>query len=50
MFGLSSAKIYGIDPAAKLKALPEDALTKLKESYKAAGGAPSNTQYGWVRA
>lgn len=49
IFGLSSAKIYGIDPAAKLKALPHDALTKLKQAYKSAGGAPSNTQYGWVR-
>src|SRR5687767_10028772 len=49
IFGLSSAKIYGIDPAAKLNALPQDALTKLKEAYKQAGATPSNTQYGWVR-
>jgi hypothetical protein len=50
IFGLSGARIYGIDPEAKLRALPHDALTKLKESYRAAGGMRSNTQYGWVRA
>jgi len=49
IFGLNAAKIYGVDPEAKLRALPHDALTKLKQSYKAAGGLPSNTQYGWVR-
>jgi hypothetical protein len=48
IFGLSGAKIYGIDPDAKLRALPHDALSKLKQAYKAAGGLPSNTQYGWV--
>jgi uncharacterized protein len=50
IFGLNGARIYGIDPEAKLRALPHDALTKLKESYRAAGGMRSNTQYGWVRA
>ncbi|HEY0160882.1 MAG TPA: amidohydrolase family protein [Thermoanaerobaculia bacterium] len=50
IFGLNGARIYGIDPEAKLRALPHDALTKLKESYQAAGGMRSNTQYGWVRA
>lgn len=49
IFGLSAAKIYRIDPAAKLRALPDDALTKLRATYKAAGGLPSNTQYGWVK-
>ena len=48
IFGLSAAKIYGIDPEAKLRALPNDALTKLKAAYRAAGATPSNTQYGWV--
>jgi len=49
IFGLNGARIYGVDPEAKLRALPNDALTKLKQAYKAAGGLPSNTQYGWVR-
>ena len=48
IFGLTAAKIYGIDPEAKLRALPGDALTKLKAAYRSAGGAPSNTQYGWI--
>jgi predicted TIM-barrel fold metal-dependent hydrolase len=48
IFGLNAARIYGVDPQAKLKALPHDALTQLKRSYRAAGGLPSNTQYGWV--
>ena len=48
IFGLSSAKIYGIDPQAKLRALPDDALTKLKRAYQNSGGMASNTQYGWV--
>jgi uncharacterized protein len=50
IFGLNGARIYGIDPEAKLRALPHDALTKLRETYQAAGGMRSNTQYGWVRA
>jgi predicted TIM-barrel fold metal-dependent hydrolase len=48
IFGLSSARIYGIDPQAKLRALPDDALTKLKRAYQNSGGLASNTQYGWV--
>ena len=48
VFGLSAARIYGVDPAERLRALPHDALTKLKAAYKSAGGMPSNTQYGWV--
>ena len=48
VFGLNAARIYGVDPEAKLRALPNDALTKLKAAYKAAGGLPSNTQYGWI--
>jgi hypothetical protein len=48
VFGLSGARVYGIDAEARLRALPGDALTKLKTAYKNAGGMPSNTQYGWV--
>lgn len=48
IFGLNAAPLYRIDPQAKLRALPDDALTKLKTAYRAAGGAPSNTQYGWI--
>jgi predicted TIM-barrel fold metal-dependent hydrolase len=48
IFGLNGARIYGIDPEERLRALPSDALTQLKARYEAAGGMRSNTQYGWV--
>jgi hypothetical protein len=48
ILGLNAARVYGIDVRARLEAIPADAVTKLKEKYRAAGGAPSNTQYGWV--
>jgi predicted TIM-barrel fold metal-dependent hydrolase len=51
IFGLNSARVYGIDPDEKLNPMPADYLQKLRKMYKASGMAePSNTQYGWVRA
>ncbi|NNE65071.1 MAG: amidohydrolase family protein [Pyrinomonadaceae bacterium] len=50
ILGLNSAKVYGIDVKAKLKAIPKDYVTRLKKEYEASGGRPSNTRYGWVRA
>lgn len=50
IFGLNAAKLYGIDPKAKRKGMPADALDKLKASYRAAGGERENAAYGWVRA
>lgn len=49
IFGLNSAKVYGIDVKAKMNAIPGDYVTKLKAKYRAAGAEPSNTQYGWIR-
>ena len=49
IFGLNGARLYNVDPAARLRALPGDALEKLKKTYRAVGAVPSNTQYGWVR-
>ena len=49
IFGLNSAKVYGIDVKAKLNAMPADYVTKLKAKYRADGARPSNTQYGWVK-
>ena len=49
VFGLNSAKVYGIDVKAKMNAIPADYVTKLKAKYRAEGARPSNTQYGWVR-
>jgi len=48
IFGINSARVYGIDPAAKMKAIPGDYVTKLKNEYRASGGKRSNRQYGWV--
>jgi uncharacterized protein len=48
IFGLNAARVYGIDPAERREALPHDAVTKLKERYRAEGARPSLTQYGWV--
>jgi predicted TIM-barrel fold metal-dependent hydrolase len=50
IFGLNSAKVYGIDVKAKMNAIPSDYVTKLKAKYRAEGPQPSNTQYGWIRA
>ena len=50
IFGLNAAKLYGIDPKAKRKGMPADALDKLKVAYSEAGGQRDNAAYGWVRA
>ena len=51
IFGLNAARVYGVDPQAKRNPLPGDYLEKLRKMYKQSGlSAPSNTQYGWVRA
>lgn len=50
IFGLNAAKIYGVDVAAQRKALPADALQRLKTVYNDQGGQRENAAYGWVRA
>src|SRR5260370_2748070 len=51
IFGLNAARVYGIDPGAKRKPMPGDYVETLRKPYKqSALTAPSNTQYGWVRA
>lgn len=50
IFGLNAARIYGVDVDAKRKAMPGDALTRLKQAYLDAGGRRENAAYGWVRA
>ena len=49
IFGLNSAKVYGIDVKQKMNAIPADYVTKLKAKYSAGGASLSNTQYGWIR-
>jgi predicted TIM-barrel fold metal-dependent hydrolase len=48
IFGLNAAGLYDIDIEAVRKAIPNDALTKMKVAYQEAGPEPSNTAYGWV--
>ena len=50
IFGLNAAKLYKVDVKAKRKALPADALEKMKMTYLDGGGQRSNAVYGWVRA
>jgi predicted TIM-barrel fold metal-dependent hydrolase len=47
IFGLNSARLFGVDPKAKRQAIKADRLTRLREEYQH-DPAPSNTQYGWV--
>jgi predicted TIM-barrel fold metal-dependent hydrolase len=47
VFGLNAAKLLGIDPEAKRKAIQADKLSQLRREYQQ-DPAPSNTQYGWV--
>jgi predicted TIM-barrel fold metal-dependent hydrolase len=50
VFGLNAARIYGIDVNQEWKALPADALTRLKTAYLDRGGQRDNAAGGWVRA
>lgn len=50
IFGLNSARLFGIDVNEARKAIPDDALSRMKLAYQAAGEEPSMTQYGWIAA
>jgi hypothetical protein len=51
IFGLNAARVYGVDPKTRRNPMPGDYIEKLRQMSKQAGlSAPSNTQYGWVRA
>jgi uncharacterized protein len=50
ILGLNAARVYGVDPAARLEPLPADSIDRLRRLYGESGlAARSNTQYGWVR-
>jgi predicted TIM-barrel fold metal-dependent hydrolase len=50
ILGLNAARVYGVDPAAKVGPMPDDYIDRLRKTYKDSGlAAPSHTQYGWVR-
>ncbi len=50
IFGLNAAKLYKVDVKAKRKALPADALDKMKIAYLERGGHTESAAMGWVRA
>jgi uncharacterized protein len=47
IFGLNAAKLYGLDPEAKRKAIKTDKLSLLRDESRQ-NPSPSHTQYGWV--
>jgi hypothetical protein len=48
IFGLTAAKLFGVDPAAKRLELPHDYLERIRMSYLEEGPSPSHRLYGWV--
>lgn len=48
ILGLNSARLFNIDVNEARKAIPADALSRMKAAYNAEGAEPSLTQYGWV--
>ena len=50
IFGLNSARLYGVDVEATRKAMPADGLAAVKKTYRESGGERSDTAFGWVPA
>jgi len=50
IFGLNSARLYGIDVDASRKAFPTDQLAAVKQTYRESGGERTDTAFGWVAA
>lgn len=50
IFGLTAAKLYGLNAKDKRNPLAADALDKIKTAYHNFGGQPENYASGWVRA
>ena len=48
IFGLNAARLFGIDPVAKRRELPQDYLQRIRMSYLEEGPEPSHRLYGWV--
>jgi uncharacterized protein len=50
IFGLNSARVFGVDVNAKRNEIPSDYLSRIKMSYLEEGADPSHHWYGWVAA
>ena len=51
LFGLNGARVFGVDVDAQRNPMPadyKDKLAEIKAEYRAMGGKPDNTYYGWV--
>jgi uncharacterized protein len=48
ILGQNGARVYGVDVKARMNAIPQDYVSKLKAKYRAENPRPSNTQYGWI--
>lgn len=49
IFGGNNARLYGVEPVTAAAELRKDRFAGLKREYVAAGAAPSNLRYGYVR-
>jgi uncharacterized protein len=47
ILGLNAARLFGLDPAERRRAIETDRLTGIRDEYRDEL-KPSNTQYGWV--
>jgi uncharacterized protein len=49
ILGRNAARVYGVDPEARIRPVPDDYVDRLRKMYRESGlASPSNTQYGWV--
>jgi predicted TIM-barrel fold metal-dependent hydrolase len=48
VFGLNSARVFGVDATAKRNTLPGDYVSRIKMAYHEEGPEPSQRVYGWV--
>ena len=48
IFGLNSARLFGVDVNAKRNEIPKDYLSRIKMAYLDDGRQPSHRWYGWV--
>ena len=52
IFGLTAARVYGVEVEAKRNPMPadyKDKLALLKADYQAQGAKPSHAYYGWIQ-
>jgi hypothetical protein len=48
IFGLNSARVFGVDVNATRNQIPKDHLSRMTMTYLDEGAEPSHRWYGWV--